>query len=100
MGLSFPQDEERKYRHSNNNSACFTLYFFVLRLWCGRMWLTLRLCSSGAGAVSDDRGAVWLHGPDGHQAERRARGHPHRLRGHRGGVHRPRGPGMHYPFTV
>ena len=50
-------------------------------------------CVSGAGAGDDLGGAVRFHGHRGHQAERRARRHPHHGCGHRGGVYATRGCG-------
>lgn len=49
--------------------------------------------SAGVGAVSDDCGALRLHGADGYQAECGPRGHSHRLRGHRSRVYSPCGTG-------
>ncbi|XP_045440719.1 protein patched homolog 2 isoform X5 [Pipistrellus kuhlii] len=47
-----------------------------------------------AGPGGDDRGALRHHGLPGHQAERHPRGDPRGLRGHRCGVHGPRGSGL------
>lgn len=49
--------------------------------------LPTRVLFSGVYLGHDDGGAVRHHGSDRHQAERHPRGHPDRIRGHRGGVH-------------
>lgn len=48
----------------------------------------------GDGAGFDDGRALRHDGPHWNQAECRARGHPHRFRRHRSGIHRARGSGM------